>query len=147
MTAARHKAFPIHSDAGERPRYLGCLGNTGDRRLASINNDNLAQYTLTTTPEDLVTGATVTRPTTCPAAGTEIASYNNLHHLTNLSGQALIYDADGNLLSDGTRNYTCVCGIASRYGSYCRALFPDTERAGGDLMPSHPSRAAAGRRC
>jgi YD repeat-containing protein len=25
--------------------------------------------------------------------------------LTNLSGQALTYDADGNLLSDGTRNY------------------------------------------
>lgn len=91
---------------GGSPITWGYLGNIGDRRLASINNDNLAQYTVTTTPENLVTGVTVTRPTTYPAAGTETASYNNLNQLTSLSGQALTYDADGNLLSDGTRNYT-----------------------------------------
>jgi YD repeat-containing protein len=31
--------------------------------------------------------------------------YNNLNQLTNLSGQALSFDANGNLLSDGQRNY------------------------------------------
>ena len=37
---------------------------------------------------------------------TQTASYNNLNQLTNLSGQALSFDANGNLLSDGQRNYT-----------------------------------------
>jgi YD repeat-containing protein len=40
-----------------------------------------------------------------PATGTQTASYNNLNQLTNLSGQASSYDANGNLLSDGLRNY------------------------------------------
>jgi len=38
--------------------------------------------------------------------GTQSASYNTLNQLTNLSGQALTYDADGNLTSDGQRTYT-----------------------------------------
>jgi RHS repeat-associated protein len=37
---------------------------------------------------------------------TQTASYNNLNQLTNLSGQAFSFDADGNLLSDGQRNYS-----------------------------------------
>ncbi len=36
----------------------------------------------------------------------QTASYNNLNQLTNLSGQALTFDANGNLLSDGQRNYS-----------------------------------------
>ena len=44
--------------------------------------------------------------TVYPRALTQTASYNNLNQLTNLSGQALTFDADGNLLSDGQRNYT-----------------------------------------
>ena len=47
-----------------------------------------------------------TPSTVYPAALTQTASYNNLNQLTNLSGQALSYDADGNLLSDGQRNYS-----------------------------------------
>ncbi len=35
---------------------------------------------------------------------TQTASFNNLNQLTNLSGQALSYDANGNLLADGSRN-------------------------------------------
>ena len=44
--------------------------------------------------------------TVYPGALTQTASYNNLNQLTNLSGQALTFDADGNLTSDGLRNYT-----------------------------------------
>lgn len=35
-----------------------------------------------------------------------VASYNSLNQLTNLTGQPLRFDTDGNLLSDGQRNYT-----------------------------------------
>jgi YD repeat-containing protein len=41
-----------------------------------------------------------------PTPGTQTASYNNLNQLTGLSGQALTYDADGNLLSDGQRDFS-----------------------------------------
>jgi RHS repeat-associated protein len=41
-----------------------------------------------------------------PGSLTQTAGYNNLNQLTNLSGQALTFDADGNLTSDGLRNYT-----------------------------------------
>ncbi len=37
--------------------------------------------------------------------GAQAATYNNLNQLTNLSSQTRTYDADGNLLSDGTRTY------------------------------------------
>jgi YD repeat-containing protein len=40
-----------------------------------------------------------------PPTGTQSASYNNLNQLTDLSGQSLTWDADGNLLSDGLRDY------------------------------------------
>ena len=36
------------------------LPNTGDRRLASINNSGIRQYRLTTTPENLITGISET---------------------------------------------------------------------------------------
>ena len=47
-----------------------------------------------------------TRRPVYPGALTQTASYNNLNQLTNLSGQALTFDADGNVTSDGLRNYT-----------------------------------------
>jgi RHS repeat-associated protein len=39
-------------------------------------------------------------------ASAQSASYNSLNQLTNLSGQAFTFDADGNLTSDGQRTYT-----------------------------------------
>jgi YD repeat-containing protein len=41
-----------------------------------------------------------------PASVTQTASYNNLNQLTSLSGQTLTWDANGNLLSDGQRNFS-----------------------------------------
>ena len=41
-----------------------------------------------------------------PGTLAQTASYNNLNQLTNLSGQALTFDAVGNLTSDGQRTYT-----------------------------------------
>jgi RHS repeat-associated protein len=88
------------------------LPNSGDRRLAGIGNTGLASgqylnFAYTTTPENFVIGIAETSDvaTVYPAALTQTASYNNLNQLTNLSGQALTYDANGNLLSDGTRTY------------------------------------------
>jgi RHS repeat-associated protein len=89
------------------------LNNTGDRRLSGINNVGLtagqfSTYAFTTTPENFVAGITETSDATAvyPPPGTQTATYNNLNQLTNLSGQALTWDANGNLTSDGQRNYT-----------------------------------------
>ncbi|HEX4078413.1 MAG TPA: RHS repeat-associated core domain-containing protein, partial [Rhizomicrobium sp.] len=41
-----------------------------------------------------------------PTTLAQIASYNNLNQLTDVSGQAPSFDANGNLLSDGQRDYT-----------------------------------------
>jgi RHS repeat-associated protein len=89
------------------------LPNSGDRRLAGIDNTGLSSgqysnYTYTTTPENLITAIAETSDSAAvyPSAGQQTASYNNLNQLTNLSGQALTFDADGNLLSDGQRNYS-----------------------------------------
>ena len=90
----------------------GYLPNSGDRRLASIDNSGLASgqysnFSFTSMPETLISGTTETSDasTVYPTTGTQTATYNNLNQLTNLSGQALTWDADGNLLSDGIRNY------------------------------------------
>lgn len=50
--------------------------------------------------------AAITTPAPLPTVSTQTASYNNLNQLTNLSGQGLAYDANGNLLSDGPRTYS-----------------------------------------
>ena len=88
------------------------LPNSGDRRLAGISNVGLSSgqystYSYTTTPENFISTITETSDSTAvyPSALTQTASYNNLNQLTNLSGQALSFDANGNLLSDGQRNY------------------------------------------
>jgi RHS repeat-associated protein len=91
----------------------GYLGNTDDRRLASISNTGLSagqftNFAFTTTPENFLSAITETSDsaTVYSASITQTASYNNLNQLTNLSSQALSYDANGNLLSDGQRNYS-----------------------------------------
>jgi YD repeat-containing protein len=40
-----------------------------------------------------------------PGEGRLLASYNELNQLTRFAGQRLTYDANGNLVSDGERNY------------------------------------------
>jgi RHS repeat-associated protein len=88
------------------------LNNTGDRRLAGIANTGLtsgqfSNFTYTTTPENFITGITESSDASAvyPAAGSQTATYNTLNQLTNLSGQALTYDANGNLTADGQRTY------------------------------------------
>nr|WP_253203981.1 RHS repeat-associated core domain-containing protein [Methylosinus sp. KRF6] len=89
------------------------LPNSGDRRLAAINNVGLSasqfsNFQFTTTPENFITSITETSDAApvYPSVMSQTASYNNLNQLTNLSGQSLSYDANGNLLSDGQRNYS-----------------------------------------
>lgn len=91
----------------------GYLPNSGDRRLASISNTGLASsqysdFTFTSMPEIPISGATESSDvaTAYPTTGTQSANYNTLNQLTTLSGQALTWNADGDLLSDGTRAYT-----------------------------------------
>lgn len=88
------------------------LPNSGDRRLAGINNVGLtagqfSTYGYSTTAERFISAISETSDSTAvyPSAGSQTASYNNLNQLTNLSGQALVFDANGNLVSDGQRNY------------------------------------------
>jgi RHS repeat-associated protein len=90
----------------------GYLPNSGDRRLASISNVGLSagQFTnlqFTTTPESFISDITETSDSAAvyPSPGVQTASYNNLNQLTDLSGQTLTYDANGNLLSDGVRSF------------------------------------------
>jgi RHS repeat-associated protein len=89
------------------------LPNSGDRRLAEIANVGLSAnqfstYQFTTTRENFISAITETSDTALvyPGTGTQTASYNNLNQLTNFSGQALSYDSNGNLLSDGQRTYS-----------------------------------------
>jgi RHS repeat-associated protein len=89
------------------------LPNAGDRRLAEISNVGLSSgqystYGYATTPENFISAISETSDssTVYPSALTQTTSYNNLNQLTNLSGQALSFDANGNLLSDGQRGYS-----------------------------------------
>src|SRR5262249_40394834 len=83
-----------------------------DRRLASIGNVGLSasqfsNYQFTTSSRNFISAITESSDTAIayPSALAQTASYNNLNQLTNLSGQALSFDANGNLISDGQRNY------------------------------------------
>jgi RHS repeat-associated protein len=94
------------------------LPNSGDRRLSEVSTTGLSsgQYSTfqyTTNAEDQITGTTQTSDVTplYPSAGQQTAGFNNLNQITTLenpppSSQAYTYDADGNLLSDGTRDYS-----------------------------------------
>ena len=88
------------------------LPNSGDRRLAGISNVGLSSgqystYQYTTVPGPFFNGVSETSDSAAvyPTTGTQTGTYNNLNQLTNLSGQALSFDVDGHLLSDGTRDY------------------------------------------
>ncbi|WP_332772049.1 RHS repeat-associated core domain-containing protein [Phenylobacterium sp.] len=89
------------------------LPNSSDRRLASISTTGLtagqySTFAYASNSEDQTAGVTQTSDASVaypPASLTQTASYNTLNQLTNLSGQALTWDANGNLLSDGTRTY------------------------------------------
>jgi RHS repeat-associated protein len=115
------------------------LSNSGDRRLAGIDNQ-VRQYQYTTTPEDLITGINETKSgkqlhnwsfgydnanrllaanTSTGAAygyrydptgnivsiNGQSAAYNDVNEVASLASQPFVYDANGNLLSDGQRNY------------------------------------------
>jgi RHS repeat-associated protein len=87
--------------------------DAGDRRLASISNVGLStgqysNFAYTTRPENVITAIEETSDSSVayPSPLAQTANYNNLNQLTNLSGQTLTYDADGNLVSDGQRSYT-----------------------------------------
>lgn len=95
------------------------LPNSGDRRLSGITTTGLSAgqstgFQFTTDAEGQVTSSTETSDATIaypPSSGQQTASYNNLNELTTLQNpppgsQALTYDADGNLLSDGTHDFT-----------------------------------------
>lgn len=89
------------------------LDNIGDRRLASISNDGLAsgQYSnfqFDTSPENFIKSISEATDgvSAYPNASTQTSTYNDLNQLIELSGQALSYDANGNLLSDGNKNYS-----------------------------------------
>jgi YD repeat-containing protein len=73
-----------------------------------LSTGQYSNFAYTTTPENFITaiGETSDAAAVYPASLTQTATYNNLNQLTNLSGQALTFDADGNLTSDGLRNYT-----------------------------------------
>ncbi len=106
----QRRLLPVTSNLATSWSYLP---NSGDRRLAGIGNAGLSvsqysNYAYTTTPENFISAIAETSDTSTvyPSAPTQTASYNNLNQLTNLSGQALSFDADGNLLADGQRNYS-----------------------------------------
>lgn len=89
------------------------LTNLNDRRLSEINNVGLSPSQFSTfhydmTPAKLITSITEASDVgpDYPAVSTQAATYNNLNQLTVLNAQGLTYDDNGNLLSDGKRNYT-----------------------------------------
>jgi RHS repeat-associated protein len=107
---AQRRLLPFGSSLSTSWSYLP---NSGDRRLAGISNVGLSasqfsNFQFTTTPENLITSITQTSDVTAaaPSAISQTASYNALNQLTTLSGQALSYDSNGNLLSDGQRAYS-----------------------------------------
>jgi RHS repeat-associated protein len=94
------------------------LPNSGDRRLSGTSTTGLSAgqstgFQFNTDAEDQITATTETSDNTIaypPSSTQQTASYNNLNQLTTLenpppSSQTLTYDADGNLLSDGTHDF------------------------------------------
>ncbi len=107
---AQRQLLPAGSSLKTQWSYLN---NAGDRRLESISNVGLStsQYSnfhFATNPiQQIISVSEETDSTSVyPTAGSQTASYNNLNQATAISGQALSYDANGNLLSDGARTYS-----------------------------------------
>ncbi|UIY31513.1 peptidase C39 (plasmid) [Neorhizobium galegae] len=89
------------------------LNNLGDRRLSAISNKGLTagqftDFAITTSPENLITSISQNSDASVevPDPPSLTASFNELNEITSVSGQAFTYDANGNLLSDGTRTYS-----------------------------------------
>jgi len=90
------------------------LTNADDRRLASVGTVGLSAgqsstFQYSSNSEGFVTGGTQTSDATIsypPNSLAQTISFNNLNQATSVSGQALTWDANGNLLSDGTRTYS-----------------------------------------
>ncbi|WP_245472292.1 RHS repeat domain-containing protein [Rhizobium jaguaris] len=89
------------------------LDNAHDRRLSGIANTGLTtsqftNFTFETTPENFITGITQESDASVPEPDpvAQTVSFNNLNEITQISGQAYNYDAEGNLLSDGDRTYS-----------------------------------------
>ncbi|MGH7025089.1 MAG: hypothetical protein ACREEB_16085, partial [Caulobacteraceae bacterium] len=90
------------------------LPNSGDRRLSGLSTSGFSPgqstgFSFATNAENFITGQIQTSDVAIaypPGSLAQTASYNGLNQLTNLSGQGLMWDADGNLTSDGTRTYS-----------------------------------------
>ncbi|MGM4986084.1 RHS repeat-associated core domain-containing protein [Rhizobium sp. 11_C7_N12_5] len=89
------------------------LDNAHDRRLSGIANTGLTtsrytNFTFQTSPENFITGITQDSDTSVavPNPAAQIVSFNNINEIIQVSGQAYSYDANGNLLSDGSRSYS-----------------------------------------
>ncbi|WFU13407.1 RHS repeat-associated core domain-containing protein (plasmid) [Rhizobium sp. CB3090] len=72
-----------------------------------ITAGQFTNFTFETTPENFISGITQTSDTVVaePNPTAQNISFNNLNEITQVSGQAFSYDANGNLLSDGARTY------------------------------------------
>ncbi|WP_244575479.1 RHS repeat domain-containing protein [Rhizobium sp. 11515TR] len=89
------------------------LDNAHDRRLSGIANTGLTtsqytNFTFQTSPENFITGITQDSDASIaePNPAAQAVSFNNLNEITEVSGQAYSYDANGNLVSDGAQNYS-----------------------------------------
>lgn len=89
------------------------LTNQNDRRLSGINNTGLSasqtsNFTIGSNVLGQVTSQTQTSDVTSPSTATDsrLLTYNAVNEAVTLNGQNLAYDANGNLLSDGTRQLT-----------------------------------------
>ncbi len=99
MSNRRFSQGIFHDHSGAAPQTAwGYLPNSGDRRLASINNAGLAagqfsNYAFTTTPEKFISAITETSDSALvyPGTLTQSASYDNLNQLINLSSGTLTY--------------------------------------------------------
>jgi RHS repeat-associated protein len=97
------------------------LPNTGDRRLAAINNRGIRQYQYTTTPEDLITG--IKESTSGMPPRNWSFGYDNVNRLltatTSIGAHYTVsYDAAGNITSSSalTATYNNVNELTSFAG-------------------------------
>ncbi|MGH7022512.1 MAG: RHS repeat-associated core domain-containing protein [Caulobacteraceae bacterium] len=85
------------------------VGRLSGVSIAGPSSGQWTGFSFTTNAQNFITGQVQTSDAAIaypPGSLTQTASYNGLNQLTNLSGQALTFDADGNLTSDGTRTYS-----------------------------------------
>jgi RHS repeat-associated protein len=75
------------------------LGYDGDNRLTNADASVAGKYGYTLDPASNITSFRT-------PGGTSAAAYNKLNELAELGGKPLVYDADGDLVSDGVRAYS-----------------------------------------